>query len=59
MARGTEDRECKDWEQHCIKPGNHGQASNPCVAEYLGDIHRRKGHASDYIAQRSFQIERP
>ena len=31
MARGTEDRERKNWEQHRVKPGNDGHASNPCV----------------------------
>ena len=59
MSRGTEDRERKGWQQHRVKSGNHGHARNPCVAEYLGDIHRCKGQAREYVAQHRLRIEGP
>jgi hypothetical protein len=59
MARGTEDRECNDWEQHCVQSGNHRHASDPRVTEHLRDIHRRKSHAREYIARRRLGVEGP
>ena len=59
MAGRPEDRERNERQQHGVKPSDHGRASDASITQHLRDVHRRKGHTRQSVAQRPATVERP
>ena len=59
MTRGAENRERQRREEQRIEARDHRHAGNARIAQYLGNVHRRKRHARNGIAHRPTAAERP